>query len=349
MRAGSEKRFNSPYSIEDFDYPLPESLIAQRPLERRDECRLLVARRSEETLEELRFGDIAGLISPGDVLVLNDTKVFPARILGRKMTGGKVEILLLAPSNKDPRRWRVLLQPALKEDQEIRFESGGRAYFRGRDTDGTALVEFEDPDVRSFAAKWGTMPLPPYIRREAETADAANYQTVYASREGAVAAPTAGLHFTPELLLAVGAKGAEIVTLTLHVGYGTFRPVQDIETHRMHAERFMLGADAAARINRARDEGRKVWAVGTTAVRALETCVLKGRVIPGDGETDLFIFPPSEFEAANTLITNFHLPRSTLLMLVGAFMGVDFMKRAYRYAVEKKFRFYSYGDAMLIL
>jgi len=349
MRAASEKRFNSPYKLEDFDYPLPEGLVAQRPLERRDDCRLLVARRKEKSLEELRFRDIAGFFAPGDVLVLNDTKVFPARILGKKTTGGKVDILLLGPSEKDPGRWRVLVQPALKDGQEIHLASGESAFYRGRDADGTALVEFAVPDVRAFAARWGSMPLPPYIRREAETGDAADYQTVYAAAEGAVAAPTAGLHFTPELLDAIRAKGVETVTVTLHVGYGTFKPVQDLETHRMHAERFVLDAAAAARLNRARDEGGRIWAVGTTAVRTLETCVLKGRVIPGEGETDLFIFPPAEFEAVGALITNFHLPRSTLLMLVGAFMGVDFMKQAYRHAVDNKFRFYSYGDAMLIL
>jgi S-adenosylmethionine:tRNA ribosyltransferase-isomerase len=193
------------------------------------------------------------------------------------------------------------------------------------------------------------MPLPPYIRRDPDARDERDYQTVYAAAEGAVAAPTAGLHFTRELLERIMQRGVMVLTVTLHVGYGTFRPVRDIATHRMHAEAFQLRPDVADALNRVRAEGRRVWAVGTTAVRVLETCAAGGRVVPGEGETDLFLYPPAEFEVASGLVTNFHLPRSTLLMLVGAFMGLDLMRRAYAHAVRQSYRFYSYGDSMLIL
>ena len=334
--------------IEDFDYELPAELVAQRPLETRDASRLLAADRVSESLKDDVFSSVDSYLSPGDVLVLNDTRVFPARLTGRKATGGKVEVLLVGPSEEDEKVWRVLLQPALKEGQEIALDGGIAAVYKGRDLDGMALVELRTGDVRHYAREHGKMPLPPYVRREPDAADENGYQTVYSSREGAVAAPTAGLHFTRQLLDRIATKGVRVVTVTLHVGYGTFKPVKDIETHRMHSESFELKEEAAGAVNDARQAGRKVWAVGTTSVRVLETCALNGRVIAGSGETDIFILPPAKFEAVDGLITNFHLPRSTLLMLISAFMGHDFMRKAYRHAVEQRYRFYSYGDAMLI-
>lgn len=335
-----------PKALEEFDYELPPELVAQRPLERRDASRLLVVRRESGRIEDRVFADIAGYFRAGDVLVLNDTKVFPARLHGRKETGGRVEALLLGPARAGV--WRALLRPAPKEGGRIFFEGGKTALFRGRDSDGAPLLEFDGDDVGEFARLHGRMPLPPYIRRDPDRLDADTYQTVYAARTGAVAAPTAGLHFTADLLEKISRAGAEILTVTLHVGAGTFRPVKDIATHRMHAEEFELSPEVAGRLNAARDEGRKIWAVGTTSVRVLETCMMRGRLVPGSGRTDLFITPPAEFEAVDRLVTNFHLPRSTLLMLVSAFLGTERTQGVYRHAVEKRYRFYSYGDAMLI-
>jgi len=335
--------------IEDYDYELPPELVAQEPPPERGRSRLLVAHRKSGQIEDRAFSDLPSYLKPGEALVLNDTKVFPARLLGRKETGGKVEVLLIGPSAEDPLAWRVLLQPALKEGQEFWLPPKTKAIYAGRDLDGMALVKLEVDDVAEYARKHGQMPLPPYIKREPSAADVQSYQTVYAQREGAVAAPTAGLHFTPALIEALRAQGVETHTVTLHVGYGTFKPVKDLETHRMHTEHFELKPETADALNRAHRERRKVWAVGTTSVRVLETCALKGQLIPGEGETDLFLSPPAKFEFVDGLLTNFHLPRSTLLLLVAAFMGTDFMKRAYKHAIENKYRFYSYGDAMLIV
>ena len=340
-------------NLSDLDYPLPKELIAQAPLLRRDSSRLLVARRDSGGLEDKHFSDMSRLIPAGDLLVLNDTKVFKARVLGNKKgTGGKVDCLLIAPTvNKNlGHLWRALLQPALKEGQEVIFTDGAEAKFTGRDTDGIPLLEFHGvPDVRAWAQKAGTMPLPPYIKREAVPSDEQAYQTVYAKNEGAVAAPTAGLHFTEELLSRLKTQGVEICRVTLHVGYGTFKPVEDLENHKMHAESFELSAETAEKINKAKAEKRKIWAVGTTTLRVLETCILKGKLVAGKGDTDLFITPPFKFEIADHLITNFHLPKTTLLLLVSAFMGESFRKKAYEHAIAEKYRFYSYGDAMVIL
>ena len=336
--------------LSDFDYPLPKDLIAQRPLAKRDASRLLVADRKTKSLADKQFMDIAGYLSAGDVLVLNNAKVFPARLLGRKkITEGKVDILLLEP--KEGAVWRCLVQPALKEGQEIFLNAAGAwAHFIKRDSDGIPLIEFKGiRDVRTFAEQAGTMPLPPYIKREADVSDKDVYQTVYAEKEGAVAAPTAGLHFTRELLGALEKKGVEILAVTLHVGYGTFKPVEDLDRHRMHRERFELSAETTARINKAKKERRAVWAVGTTTLRVLETCVQDKKLIPGAGETDLYIKAPFDFEIVDKLVTNFHLPKTTLLLLVSTFMGEAFRRRAYEHAIKDKYRFYSYGDAMLIL
>ncbi len=356
--------------LSDLDYDLPKELIAQKPLSQRDASRLLVVDRKDGGLLDRRFSDIEEYFSPGDVLVLNDTKVFAARLLGKKKeTQGKVDLLLLAPYErpkagpedytsaaeaeelKTKKIWRCLVQPALRDGQEIVF--GGErvtAVFMKRDTDGIPLVEFQGvEDVKAFAAKNGSMPLPPYIKREADAGDLATYQTVYAAAEGAVAAPTAGLHFTEALLDKIRKKGVEICAVTLHVGYGTFKPVENLEAHQMHSETFELSPETADRINRAKAEKRGVWAVGTTTLRVLETCVQNKTLIPGKGDTDLFIREPFTFEIADHLITNFHLPRTTLLLLVSAFMGEALRKKAYDHAIAEKYRFYSYGDAMLIL
>jgi len=342
----------APAALEDFDYPLPKDLIAQRPLSERDASRLLVADRSSGALSDKVFSEFLNLIPAGDVLVLNDTKVFPARILGKKKhTGGKVDVLLLGRA--DEKNWRCLVQPALKEGQEILFESGGfsaEAFFVKRDSDGIPVLQFQEGlDARQLAEKIGTMPLPPYIKREAENSDLEKYQTVFARQEGAVAAPTAGLHFTRELLEKLKQKGVEILSVTLHVGYGTFKPVEDLENHKMHSEEFELSAEVAEKINRAKLEKRKIWAVGTTTLRVLETCVQKKKLVPGKGQTDLFIRDPFEFEIVDKLVTNFHLPKTTLLLLVSAFMGENLRKKAYEHAIKEKYRFYSYGDAMVIL
>ena len=343
---------NNLVQLKDLDYPLPKDLIAQKPLEKRDASRLLVARRRTRTLEDRKFSDLADYLQAGDVLVLNDSKVFPARILGKKKrTEGKVDLLLLAPAPDSKNGWRCLVQPSLKDGQEIVLGDGqAEAVFLKRGADGIPLVEFKGvPDVRALAEKIGTMPLPPYIKREADARDRESYQTVYAEKEGAVAAPTAGLHFTKELLKKIEAKGVGVCSVTLHVGYGTFKPVEDLENHRMHAERFELSVETAERLNRAKREKRRIWAVGTTALRVLETCVQYKKIIPGCGETDLYIRPPFEFEAADHLVTNFHLPKTTLLLLVSAFMGEALRKKAYEHAIAEKYRFYSYGDAMLII
>ena len=362
--------------LKDCDYPLPKELIAQRPLSRRDSSRLLVIDRKDKRLTDEWFTGILGYILKGDVLVLNDTKVLPARLIGKKKkTNGKVELLLLqssikpsavipdeftsaaeAEANRDvpPQGnplWRCLVQPLLKEGQEIVFDGMREAaVFIKRDVDGIPLVEFKNTeDVRGLAQSIGTMPLPPYIKREAEALDKESYQTIFAKNEGAVAAPTAGLHFTAELLDKIRDKGVEVLTVTLHVGYGTFKPVEDLENHQMHPESFELSEAVADKINTAKAQKRKIWAVGTTTLRVLETCVQDQKIIPGKGETDLFIKEPFEFEAVDHLITNFHLPKTTLLLLVSAFMGEGLRKKAYRHAIDQKYRFYSYGDAMLIL
>ena len=339
-----------PYTLEDFDYTLPKDMIAQRPLPKRDMSRLLVVNRRTGQWEDKTFESIIDYFQAGEVVVLNDTKVFPARLEGRKSTGGRVEILLVGPSDDSKKVWRVLVQPKLREKQKVIFhEAKSQAVYIGRDRDGTALMKFDVPDVKFFAARFGQMPLPPYVRRSPDEKDRVTYQTVYGCHERALASPTAGLHFTESILQRIMHKGVRVVNLTLHVGYGTFRPVQSIENHRMHPEHFDLPATTAKEVNQALQDGRRIWAVGTTSVRVLETCVMAGRLIPGGGQTDLFLFPPAEFEIVQGLLTNFHLPRSTLLMLVSAFMGHQTMKKAYHHAIETHYRFYSYGDAMLIV
>lgn len=339
-------------NINNFNYELPKHLIAQEPLEKRDHSRLLVVDRKNGTLSDKQFRDIAAYFEAGDCLVLNDTKVFPARLAAlKKNTGGKVDLLLLEQAPEKPVNiWRCLVQPTLKEGQEISFASSeATARFIGRDPDGICLFEFSHANVYQMAQAIGHMPLPPYIKRDSGEKDFSVYQTVYAKEIGAVAAPTAGLHFTEELLNEIKAKGVQICFVTLHVGYGTFKSVEDPENHQMHAERFELKPETAEVLNQAKAGGRKIWAVGTTAMRVLETCVQSGKLVAGKGETDLFVTPGFEFEAVDYLITNFHLPKTTLLLLVAAFMGEALQARAYKHAIAAGYRFYSYGDAMVII
>ncbi len=340
----------------EFEYDLPPRLIAQHPPPRRDDSRLLVLDRSTGSLADRRFPDLLEHLSPGDVLVLNDTRVFPARLRGRKPTGAEVEVLLLAPVDDDPsgRRWKALVRPGgkLKPGRTVVVSDDMRIEIEDSTEDGGRIVRLigEDEPER-LIERHGTVPLPPYVEREADRRDRERYQTVYAEAVGSVAAPTAGLHFTPELLRAVKTRGADTVRVTLHVGPGTFRPVsaEDPREHALHSERWEMSEGTAARLNQVREAGGRIWAVGTTSARVLETVADgHGRFESGAGWTDLYILPPHEFRGVDALVTNFHLPRSSLLMLVAAFAGTDVVLEAYRHAVEREYRFYSYGDAMLI-
>jgi len=351
------------FRTEDYDYPLDESLIARHPAERRDASRLMVLRRPEGRAAHHRFADLPNLLAPGDVLVLNDTRVVPAKFHCRRATGGRIEGLFLR--EPAPGRWEVLLKSAGRcdEGESLRMEGAEDVTLtlRRRGEGGQWSVEAAPPrPAGETLDKAGAMPLPPYIGKRGEEdqlADRRRYQTVYARRDGAVAAPTAGLHFTPELLDRLAARGVRTACVTLHVGLGTFAPVkaEDLREHPMHAEWFELPAEAADTLQAARAEGRRIVAVGTTSVRVLETAAARGGLRPCSGWTDIFLYPPAEFRAVDALITNFHLPRSTLVMLVAAFCdpgglsGRESLLRAYAEAQRRGYRFFSYGDAMLIL
>ena len=341
-----------------YDYDLPPDRIAQHPVEPRDQSRLLVVRREAGAggrFSHLRFRDLPDLIPPGDVLVLNETRVIPARVRGRKPTGAPAEVLLLRPLSEDEREWEALVRPGgkLKPGRVVDVDDGFRIHMVDSVPGGGRVVRLEsDLEPRAALERWGEMPLPPYIAREAGAEDRERYQTVFARSAGSVAAPTAGLHFTSDLLDRLRERGVEIVTLVLHVGVGTFRPVDEeqLDRHRMHEEWFSVPEGAAEALNAARGRGAARWAVGTTVARTLEAVVDDdGAIRPGSGWTDLFIRPPYRFRGADRLITNFHLPRSTLLMLVSAFAGHETTVASYRTAVEQGYRFYSYGDAMVIL
>jgi S-adenosylmethionine:tRNA ribosyltransferase-isomerase len=343
---------------DDFDYELPREFIAQHPASRRDESRLLVLDREADSIAHRRFPELVDCLDPGDLLVLNDTKVVPARIVGHRPTGGRVEALLLAPEGD---AWRALVKCRghLRPGEELAFEGGAlTCEFRGRQPDGQALLAFRlsAEDLLATLGRVGRAPLPPYIRRAREEdpdreTDRERYQTIYARRPGAIAAPTAGLHFSPEVFERLDAKGIRRTAVTLHVGLGTFKPVmaERTEDHEMHAEWFELPDAAARAIAAARAAGRRVVPVGTTATRVLETVARQPRQGPTSGWTDLFITPGFEFRLTDALLTNFHLPRSTLLMLVVAFAGLRRILDAYEEAKRRQYRFYSYGDAMLIL
>jgi len=350
--------------ISDFDYELPEELIAQHPLARRDASRMLVVSRAGGGWRDRAFADLPEELREGDTIVVNNTRVFPARLVGRREpTGGRVELLLVRRREDfDGETWEVLARPARRLDVGMRLTFGdGRlsAETLSATEDGTRRVlRFSaEGDFRALLEEFGRMPLPPYIRRESDDLDSGaedreRYQTVYASTAGAIAAPTAGLHFTPQVFEALRARGVRVAEVTLHVGYGTFAPVraEDLGGHRVAAEHFEIGEHAAAEIDATRVRGGRVVAVGTTTVRALETAADGGgRVSHGRGETGLTITPGYRFRAVDALLTNFHLPRSSLLVLVSAFAGRELVLAAYRHAVAGRYRFYSYGDCMLIL
>ena len=332
-------------------YDLPEERIAQTPVEPRDHSRLMVVRRDTGAIEHKHFYDVIDYLNPGDALVINDTRVIPARLYGERPTGGACEVLLL--KQLAPKKWETLVKPGkkLKPGAEIVFGDGR---LRGRvleTTDvGGRIVAFEcEGTFEAVLDELGEMPLPPYIHEALE--DRERYQTVYAKREGSAAAPTAGLHFTPELLEKIREKGIEIVPVLLHVGLGTFRPVkvENVEDHHMHTEYFEVSEEAAEKVNAARARGNRVIAVGTTSVRTLESACESGKLLPMRGDTGIFIRPGYRYQMVDALITNFHLPGSTLMMLVSALYDREKILAAYELAVKEQYRFFSFGDAMLIL
>ena len=343
--------------VADYDYRLPDHRIARYPTPRRDESRLLVVPRNEGAFRHLRFRDVVELFEPGDVVVVNESKVRPARLLGRKPTGANAEVLLLrpAPGADDPHLWEALVRPGgkLKPGRTVEIAPDLTVEILDGAPGGGRLVRLVCPgSVEEALDRHGAMPLPPYIDRDAEPLDRERYQTVYARVPGSVAAPTAGLHITEEVLAALEAKGVARAAVTLHVGIGTFRPVEvdDPADHELHHEAYEVPEAAADTVNAARRAGGRVWAVGTTAVRTLESMAdPTGAVHAGTGSTDLFIRPPYPFKTVDCLLTNFHLPRSTLLMLVAALGGYGQVMDAYREAISGSYRFYSYGDAMAVV
>lgn len=342
------------YSIEDFDFDLPQDLIAGDPLEERSASRMLAIERRARHFEDGRFSELPEFLREGDVLVLNNTKVFPARLYGTTPTGAKVEVFLVEEAGDGI--WTTLARPArrLAPGKRIGFGPGLFAEVMEREEGGTVLLRFEaEGGLDAAIDRFGRTPLPPYIKRASDALDADRdrYQTVFAKERGAIAAPTAGLHFTPEILDEVRARGVAVAEITLHVGYGTFEPVRvaQISEHRVQPERFALNAETAELLNAAKAERRRIVAVGTTTTRTLEYNVAKfGDFAADSGHADLTILPGYEFRAVDALLTNFHLPKSSLLFLVSAFAGRELIMDAYRHAVRERYRFYSYGDCMFI-
>lgn len=350
--------------LSQFKFDLPDSLIAQYPAENRDESRLMVVNRKTGKIEHKIFKDVLDYFDDGDALIFNNTKVFPARMYGKKeKTGAKIEVFLLRELNSDVKLWDVLVDPARK------IRVGNKLYFadsKGNDVlvaevvDNTTsrgrtirfFYDGTDEEFRAILRELGKTPLPKYINRTAEELDDERYQTVYAKEVGAVAAPTAGLHFTKELLKRLEIKGASLAEVTLHVGLGTFRSidVEDLSKHKMDAEYYTISDHAADTVNKAKQKSRNVCAVGTTSMRTIESSVsATGLLKPTSGWTNLFIYPPYDFSIANMMITNFHLPKTSLIIMIAAFGGYDLIMEAYHEAVKEKYRFYSYGDAMLII
>lgn len=339
-------------NVSDFYYDLPEELIAQTPIEKRDESRLMVLNRANQTIEHKTFKDIIDYLEPGDCLVRNNTKVIPARLYGKKATGAKIEFLLLNRIEGDI--WECIVRPGhkLKPGTDVEFGDG---ILKAKVLDvmegGTRKVEFKYEGIfNEILDKIGLMPLPPYIHESLKDND--RYQTVYAKYEGSAAAPTAGLHFTPELFEKIKAKGIDVANVTLHVGIGTFRPVkvENVEEHHMHSEHFYIKQEDADKINNAKKNGKRVIAVGTTSCRVLETIAGENGIVkPTEGDTQIFIYPGYKYKCLDGLVTNFHLPESTLIMLVSALAGRDYIMKAYNEAVKERYRFFSFGDAMLIL
>ncbi|MBO6607952.1 tRNA preQ1(34) S-adenosylmethionine ribosyltransferase-isomerase QueA [Psychroserpens sp.] len=347
--------------LSHFNFDLPEELLAERPSDIRDESRLMVLNRKDQTIEHRLFKDVIEYFDEGDVMILNNTKVFPARLFGNKeKTGARIEVFLLRELNEDQRLWDVLVDPARKirignklyfgEDETLVAEVIDNTTSRGRTL--RFLYDGSYSEFRRKLTELGETPLPKYIKRDVEPEDEERYQTIFAKNEGAVAAPTAGLHFSKHLLKRLEIKGVELPEVTLHVGLGTFNPVEveDLSKHKMDSEEISIGNASTEIINKAIQDKKRVCAVGTTVMRTIESSVSSsGLLNEYSGWTNKFIFPPYDFSIANCMITNFHTPKSTLLMMVSAFAGHDFMKRAYEEAVKEKYRFYTYGDAMLII
>ncbi len=347
--------------LSHFGFNLPDELLAEYPAENRDESRLMVLNRKTQTIEHRMFKDIMDYFDEGDVMIINNTKVFPARLYGNKeKTGARIEVFLLRELNEEQRLWDVLVDPARK----IRI--GNKLYFGDDDTlvaeviDNTTsrgrtlrfLYDGSYKEFRNKLTELGETPLPKYIRREVQPEDEERYQTIYAKNEGAVAAPTAGLHFSKQLLKRLEIKGINFAEVTLHVGLGTFNPVEveDLSKHKMDSEELIIDSKAVEIVNTGIKNKKRICAVGTTAMRAIESSVSSnGMLNEMEGWTNKFIFPPYDFSIANCMITNFHTPKSTLLMMASAFGGVDFVKKAYQEAIKEKYKFYSYGDAMLII
>ncbi|WP_028838914.1 tRNA preQ1(34) S-adenosylmethionine ribosyltransferase-isomerase QueA [Thermomonas fusca] len=341
----------APLKTSDFHYDLPPELIAQAPLPERSASRLLHVPAGDAAFADLQVRDLPSLLQPGDLLVFNDTRVIPARLFGAKATGGRVEILIerLLPNNEARVQLGVSKPPQI--GSRLALDAGGEAEVLARLDDGFWQLRFHLAGaVEEWLQHAGQLPLPPYIERRPDAADAERYQTVFARETGAVAAPTAGLHFDEALLDALRARGVEFGHVTLHVGAGTFQPVRvdDVHKHRMHSEWINVGAELVAKVRRARAAGGRVIAVGTTVVRALESAMVDGELLPFAGDTSIFIFPGYKIRSIDALMTNFHLPESTLLMLVSAFAGKQRMFAAYEHAVRQRYRFFSYGDAMLL-
>ncbi|WP_299058686.1 tRNA preQ1(34) S-adenosylmethionine ribosyltransferase-isomerase QueA [uncultured Polaribacter sp.] len=347
--------------LSNFEFELPEELLAQYPAEHRDESRLMVLNRKEQTIEHKLFKDVINYFDEGDIMTLNNTKVFPARMFGNKeKTGARIEVFLLRELNAENRLWDVLVDPARKirignklffgEDDSLVAEVIDNTTSRGR----TLRFLFDGPydDFRAKLLELGQTPLPKEIGREVEAIDDERYQTIYAKHEGAVAAPTAGLHFSKHLIKRLEIKGVDFAETTLHVGLGTFSPVEveDLSKHKMDSEQIIISDETATKINKAKKEKRRVCAVGTTVMRTIESSVSsKGELNAYNGWTNKFIFPPHDFSIATAMITNFHMPKSTLLMQAAAFGGYDFVMEAYKVAIKEKYRFSTYGDAMLII
>ena len=347
--------------LSHFNFKLPEELLAEHPSENRDESRLMVLDRKKQTIEHKMFKDLIDYFDEGDVMILNNTKVFPARLYGNKeKTGARIEVFLLRELNEEQRLWDVLVDPARK----IRI--GNKLYFGDDDTlvaevidnttsRGRTLRFLYDGSYKEFRKKLtelGETPLPKYIKREVEPEDEERYQTIYAKNEGAVAAPTAGLHFSKHLLKRLEIKGIDFAEVTLHVGLGTFNPVEveDLSKHKMDSEEAFITQETADKVNHAKKNKKRICAVGTTSMRAIESSVSSnGTLNEFSGWTNKFIFPPYDFSIANSMITNFHMPKSTLLMMTSAFLGNDFIKKAYEEAIKEKYNFFSYGDSMLII
>lgn len=347
-------------NISEFDYNLPENLIAQMPAHKRENSRMMILNQANQSIEDKHFFDIVDYLGKNDLLVLNNTKVLPARLFGTKETGGKLEVFLLEAQNEGSSYWSCLIKPSkrVKPNTVITICEDLKVIpLKRLEDDGEWLVELQyQGDLFDILHKVGNIPLPPYIERKIQTEeqrefDKERYQTVYAQDEGSVAAPTAGLHFTNEILQKLQNKGVEIAYVTLNVGLGTFRPVkcENILDHKMHSESFEITQEASEKIINAKVAGKNIVAVGTTSVRTLETAYQKyGKIQACKDSSELFIYPPYEFKVVDKLLTNFHLPKSTLLMLVSALAGKDFIFEAYRHAVEEKYRFFSYGDCMFI-